>query len=1282
MKITTYTIAFVTLFLLFSTLSIAQSGREYRRTGVMNGNQVRTVFGNWGVIGQPGDKGPRGAWKHDNNGYIGDVSPLVSAEVHWLGKTFHSSVTNPTDRPTQKRDEDPISNKPWTLEPISGYFNANQSKIAISGDPKSWPLFWPDKMTDPTDPGWKQNPNPSLKGYAAWNGYFGKKIGADLETYFVMDDNNDERFNYKANNTFSVDFKPDSTNTSRNGLGLKVSVRAMQWNDFLAKDNIFWLYDITNTGTTNYSQVVFGTIVGTYVGVTGADGGPQEYNDDWSFYDVYNNLTYTGDYKKGGPSRNPLWVGRVGMVGYAFLESPGNPYDGIDNDGDADSSAIGLTSPLFLESMFTDSILIIPGKKVIVINNDYSRSEYIVPNVDSVIIPTRGNTTYVYPKLGTKVIEGNAVKVTADSAYVNLNAYDGVDNNYNGLVDENQYLHFRAVKRSGTKILLDVPHQVRFVDYVNGKVKSPLGMIDERRDDGVDNNSDWNFVYDDVGRDGTALTGDFGEGDGIATSGYKFDGTDSDLPGEPHIDKTDVRESDQLGLTSFYYFTPANKVILGDDESIWKNLAPGFFDVPTTIVNNEPIAGEDGDFIYGSGYFPLLAKATERFSLALVYGGGYGGKWPDDDIADLLKNKKIVQQIYDANYQFPLAPEKPQLSAVADDQKVTLYWDRRAEESVDPVLLIKDFEGYKIYKSTDPNFSDIFTITDASGVPQMYKPLVQFDLKDGVQGFYESSSSLHQQASGLSFDLGHETGLQHSFVDDDVQNGRRYFYAIVAYDRGNEALGLFPKENTKFVTISPEGKIDHDINVVVVTPNAKTTGYVSPVDTSLLTRTSGFSSGTVRYKIIDPTKLTGHTYHITFFDTQNDTLDNNGNTIKDIADSTEWTRVTTFYNVKDEATFTETFEANDTVIVNLLRKNIDASTIVVKNASGGIVAANKYEVDVNRGTIHASAPGNLPKANYSISYKYYPVWRSPNMQRSQLSGLTIPSAKENFDTDIFDGLQLEFNNDWATSLNTIETKWINTPKQYAINFHAEPLFNNNILLYRKPSDYEIQISDHYVDTAQAHPDWAGFLDTLSTKFRIYNVSDSTYIKFYLYDSNTVKTGDLASGQQIIFLEKGPNGRDVPTWTVYLPDSNFVLTSSSKLSIKTNKPFNSNDLFELTLPIPTSDLQVAKANPLKVRVVPNPYVTSSSFELPLNPGITSGRGERKIDFIHLPASATVKVFTSRGDHLVTLYHDGNIEDGSVSWNLKTKENLDIAYGVYFYVVESPAGNQTGKIAIIK
>ena len=41
------------------------------------------------------------------------------------------------------------------------------------------------------------------------------------------------------------------------------------------------------------------------------------------------------------------------------------------------------------------------------------------------------------------------------------------------------------------------------------------------------------------------------------------------------------------------------------------------------------------------------------------------------------------------------------------------------------------------------------------------------------------------------------------------------------------------------------------------------------------------------------------------------------------------------------------------------------------------------------------------------------------------------------------------------------------------------------------------------------------------------------------------------------------------------------------------------------------------------------------------------------------------------------------DGTVEWNLRSKENLDISYGVYFYVVESKTfKSQSGKFAMIK
>jgi len=47
---------------------------------------------------------------------------------------------------------------------------------------------------------------------------------------------------------------------------------------------------------------------------------------------------------------------------------------------------------------------------------------------------------------------------------------------------------------------------------------------------------------------------------------------------------------------------------------------------------------------------------TQRFSMALIFG---------NDLDDLTRRKKTVQQIYNANYQFAKPPEKPTVKAVA-----------------------------------------------------------------------------------------------------------------------------------------------------------------------------------------------------------------------------------------------------------------------------------------------------------------------------------------------------------------------------------------------------------------------------------------------------------------------------------------------------------------------------------------------------------------------------------------------------------------------------------------
>ena len=1233
----------ISLLVLFWFLfSQSDSGSEYRRYGVHNGNLVKTVFGNWGVVGQPGNNGPRGAWINENNGYIGDVSLLVGVETQALNESgvltpFHSVVVCPVDRPTLGPKEQSSTGTPWGFEPVSGYMNESQDFIAMSTNPSSWPSSWPDKDLD-----WD----------GKWNGYFGQDVQSiPQESFYVMNDNNDEEFNYSGNNQWGVSFKPNSNNLSMNGLGLEVKVRGMQWSQFQAQDVIFWLYEITNNSDTDYSKVVFGELVGTYVGVTGQDDSAQEYSDDWSFFDVNQDITYTGDFDNNC-SGNPNWIGDVGMVGYAFLESPGNPYDGIDNDGDASSYGAG---PTFEESDF-DVTLVESGMSIVTIDSNYNRQVSVIneSNGELITVTSQGNEIEII--IGqTELSEGNLIIEENGEISVNSNAYDGIDNDLDGLIDENYYLHYRQRKEDQNgNVLFDIINPRLYINYISG-FGSDNPMIDEKRNDNIDNDGDWDSNYHDVGQDGVAATGDIGENDGTPTLG------------EPNFDSTDPDESDQLGLTSFDYFSPANTFPHNDDEALWNRLAPGFFDVPSSISNGVPINGEDGDFIFSSGYFPLKAGETERFSIALLYG---------ENQQDLIKNKETVQLIYDQDYRLAPPPSKPTLHAVAGDEKVTLYWDRIAEQEEDPILKEYDFQGYKIYRATDPNFNDVRNITNAHGVIEGYSPLAQFDLKDDIHGYFYPSQDLFEDSQGYTFYMGDSTGLVHEYIDTDVQNGRTYYYAVTAYDNG-DPTSMFPSENSKLISILNSGDILLDQNTAYATPSSNSAGY--DLNQNFDIEHYGHGTGSISINIIDETELSDNEYEITFLDAFSDGIDNDFDQLIDSLDEDEYIPSTTYYSVLNLKEIREDISLISDQEYSFEYHNISESDFTLEDENGNEISIDLYDVDFNNGKISFSDEAISPPSDFIAKYKYYPIYQSPYIEDS-------PWILESNDTEVFDGVRILFDNDWNVQI-TDSFSGVSDIANTDISVTDIPdccaTDDQECCIKSKPYPAEYIISfdeGSYPILRGSLPD--AIEDTQMTNFKIYDTQNDRLVPYIFLEQEGFENHTLDFGDQIYFYDKLNDSTYQLSWTLSFFDIGFTYELEDILSISTSKPFNSNDIFYFETSEPFVNDDLASSELSDIRVVPNPYIAATKFESPLPPGVTSGRGERKIEFQNLPHNASVKIFTSRGQHIETLYHNGNIHSGTISWDLKTKENLDIAYGVYFYVVESDVGSKKGKIAIIK
>ncbi len=733
----------------------------------------------------------------------------------------------------------------------------------------------------------------------------------------------------------------------------------------------------------------------------------------------------------------------------------------------------------------------------------------------------------------------------------------------------------------------------------NGIDDDDDGMIDERRDDGIDNDGDWltysdlnsNGQWDpqdneplnnDVGKDGVGpfdrqyIGPDEGEGDGIPTDG------------EPNFDKTDKDESDQIGLTAVSLYRLGQGGTGGgwpkDDESMWLKMSSGIFDTSLQRANIS--------MVFASGPFPLNQGLRERFSMALVYG---------ENLEDIIFNKETVQLIYNANYNFSKPPLKPKLTAVPGDQKVYLYWDKIAEESRDPFLGFengdptqgykKDFEGYLIYRSTEAEFNDIKIITDSKGLSKYWKPIAQYDLKDSISGPDPVG------INGAHFWRGDNTGLRYSYVDTDVQNGVKYYYACVSYDMGDPnfgTTGLQPSECTKIISEDFAGTLKFvDINCAVITPNAPVAGYIPPQILGDINKvSSGVGTGRLDVSILDPAQiLNGAQYNIEFKSNTN-------------------------------------YPLYKTLSFDVIRNYQSLTDTIVRNIDSSYFGLNRV-----------SQP--------------------------------------------FDGMAISVLNDTTVSVVDSLTDWLVGSSNLVISVTRDSTLIRGIPW---PADYEIRFFDTPQDTCfiNSPPLYRKF----PVNLKIWNSTEGKFSKIAVKDNDGSQSLTVGDQIQILEFQGAINNTNLRfAWNVsYDPPFNPLETpvepvNGDKYQISTRKSFKTGDYFAYATAPVQVDKSLAETQLSKINVVPNPYLGAAAWERRnLN---ASGRGERKIDFIHLPAECTIRIYTITGALIKTLTKSSDFLDGSLSWNLVTEDGMDAAYGVYLYHVDAPGiGEHIGKFALIK
>ena len=760
------------------------------------------------------------------------------------------------------------------------------------------------------------------------------------------------------------------------------------------------------------------------------------------------------------------------------------------------------------------------------------------------------------------------------------------------------------------------------------------GMVDESQDNGIDDDGDWNVEKHDIGIDGVPNTGDEGEDDGVPTPGDPFD---LRLPGEPNIDWTDLDESDMVGLTGFASppFTSQNRI--SNDQFIFENyLTPGIFDTANSVQAGDYI------FIYSSGPINLPAGEARRFSIALLVGQDYD---------DLTLNAITAQDIYKKNYQFAKPPEKPNVTAVPGDEKITLYWDDIAEDSFDPITETYDFEGYVIYRSTDPSFLDQQTITDANGSRFLFEPLKTVDgasAKFDLVNDYYGLSPIEFSGRGVKYNLGDNSGLRHVFVDsNNVVNGQTYYYAVVSYDHGDAELVVAPAECSKTITVNPEtNEVMLDVNTVAIVPKAPTAGYVaSSINEPGLEHIQGKGTGDVVVDIIDNTELEDeNSFQVIFSD--------EGNQLN--------------YSLLDQKELSDTITVRMGQYSKLSHKNVDSTIFSVSSLDGNLYTEGiDFDLLDTDGQIYVREGGSMTESQtIVVSYRYYPIRNSEKL-----------AAEEG--NPIFDGMTITVQNDDLELDNTLISWNEYSPNNWT--WWVKPF--NNLPHNMYPADYEIRWFSSLVSS-----NFRPGHEHIKANFEIWETTrgfPEKQLPFVILE--TITTDSLWNpGERIIILQDSAISEASWELTFYEPSAgtgNVPPVEGDIFSIYTNRPF-ADDIFSFSTTASTESNQVEKENMDNIYVVPNPYVVSSNIES-LDLQNPRDRGPRRVYFANLPAMCTIKIYTMAGDLVRTLKHEGSIENGIETWDLTTSDNFPVSFGIYIFHVESENGNESvGRFALIK
>ncbi|NQV38875.1 MAG: hypothetical protein HQ509_12820 [Candidatus Marinimicrobia bacterium] len=595
--------------------------------------------------------------------------------------------------------------------------------------------------------------------------------------------------------------------------------------------------------------------------------------------------------------------------------------------------------------------------------------------------------------------------------------------------------------------------------------------------------------------------------------------------------------------------------------------------------------------------------------------------------ADLLKNARLFQAYYDNDFRTPKPPAPPIVHAVPSDGEVALFWSSEpSESSIDPITEANRFQGYRVYKSTDRGNTWGPIISNNEGNPSgYYLPLAIYDEPDDTSGTYPLGD--------FFYNLGNNSGLKYSYVDRNVVNGYEYWYTIAAYDGEDSWLGAAvpPLENAPANNPFNEGN-----NSVAVIPQADPAGFDAGI--VQVTHSAGNSDASLVAVNANPFLEDGTMESFLF----------GGDSIIVSAYSTDLSNA---YFVS--FTYDSTLELPVWTMIDS-----SSSDTIVRNEPD-LITQYKYLVD-----------GLIPVFENA-------TWN-----------LQIDTVNQNI-TDIITNTPLAFSVGHSSG---IDATWAGFISAIPVTPPEGPAVYAGL-----DKTYEIRFKEEGSIGTYFMPNLSSS-DTVYLPLEVWDVDENRQINYAVYPTSPGKPLFAANSDSTFIFTKNlyivpanepydvellPHSffSDAPTltWMIYFNRTSNEWENGNiiRFSVQYTKPILlGEDMYTIRTTEPNTLVKRGDLN--DILVVPNPYIVSSVYETNVE--------VKEVQFTHLPDDCVIRIYNIAGELIQVLKHEpfsnGYRGPSIEAWNLRSYNEQEIAFGVYYFHVMADGQEKTGKFAVIR